>query len=246
MPVFRLSSELAFPRPELADASGLLAVGGDLSPARLLFAYRIGVFPWYDANQPILWWSPNPRHVLLPQEYHLPRSLRKELHRRRFELRVDQAFEAVMRGCARAFRPGQDGTWITEDMIEAYVRLHVLGYAHSIESWSAGELCGGLYGISLGSCFFGESMFAARPDASKVAFAGLVLQLWRWGFSLIDCQTRTAHLARFGGRDVARRRFMALLAKGLLAPTRLGRWKLDEDLQDELAAWRGFARGSAK
>ena len=230
MPVFRLGAELAFPPPEAAEPGGLLAVGGDLSSERLLLAYSQGIFPWYDESLPILWHSPDPRMLLVPRELHVPRSLAKTLRRRTFRVTLDAAFARVIEGCAAAPRPRGDGTWITAAMRDAYVRLHAEGFAHSAEAWQGGELAGGVYGVALGRCFFGESMFARRPDASKVAFATLVAQLVRWDFELIDCQMHTDHLARFGAREWPRRRFLRALAGALAAETRRGPWRLDADL----------------
>lgn len=227
MPVFRLGRRLAFPPPELADESGLLAVGGDLSPERLLLAYSLGIFPWYGEDLPILWHSPDPRLVLETHRVHLSRSLRKQLRRGRYDVRLDTAFDDVMRACAETPRADQDGTWITDDMLAAYVRLYTLGFAHSAEAWRGGELVGGLYGVSLGGAFFGESMFAHEPDASKVAFAVLVEQLDRWGIRLIDCQVHTDHLARFGAENWPRPRFLRALAAALEQPTRRGPWRLE-------------------
>lgn len=227
MPVYRLGPELTFPPPQEAEPGGLLAVGGDLEPRRLLLAYRLGIFPWYEDSLPILWHSPDPRMVLVPSELQVSRSLRRLLARQAYEVRLDTAFESVVRGCADTPRRGELGTWITADMIEAYVRLFELGFAHCAEAWDGDELVGGLYGVSLGGCFFGESMFARRNDASKVAFATLVHQLCAWGFDLIDCQVHTAHLARFGAVEWSRERFLAALALALRAPTRRGRWRLD-------------------
>ena len=203
MPVFHLPDRVVFPDPALAEPGGLLAVGGDLSPERLLAAYGEGIFPWYSEGDPILWWAPDPRTVLFPGELHVPRSLRKARRRRPYELSMDRAFGRVIRACASVARPGQDGTWITEDMIRAYVRLHELGHAHSVEAWADGDLVGGLYGVAVGGVFFGESMFALRPDASKIAFVSFVEQFARWGGALIDCQLATEHLARFGARPIA-------------------------------------------
>jgi leucyl/phenylalanyl-tRNA--protein transferase len=233
MPVWRLGAKLAFPHPERADPSGLLAVGGDLEPERLLLAYSQGIFPWYEDGLPILWHSPDPRTVLRPSELHVSHSLAKALRQRRFELSLDLAFEAVIRACAEVPRPGQGGTWITEEMIGAFARLHELGFAHSVESWCGGQLVGGLYGVSLGSCFFGESMFALRSDASKAAFATLVRQLEAWGFELVDCQVHTAHLTRFGARDWPRARFLEELSRAVDAPTRRGPWRFDIDPAEE-------------
>jgi leucyl/phenylalanyl-tRNA--protein transferase len=227
VPVFRLSERVAFPPPELADETGLLAVGGDLSPERLLLAYSLGIFPWYGEDLPILWHSPDPRLVLEADQVVIPRSLRKQIRRGRYDVRLDTAFVDVMRGCAETPRPEQDGTWITDDMIAAYMRLHELGYAHSAEAWLDGELVGGLYGVSLGAAFFGESMFARATDASKVAFVVLLEQLARWDIRLIDCQVHTDHLARFGAENWARARFLRALAAALERPTRRGPWRLD-------------------
>ncbi len=227
MPVFRLTERLAFPPPELADESGLLAVGGDLSPERLLLAYSLGIFPWYGEDLPILWHAPDPRMVLDADKMQVSRSLRKEMRRGRFQVRLDTAFEEVVRGCAETPRPDQDGTWITDDMVAAYARLHELGYAHSAEAWRGDELVGGVYGVNLGGIFFGESMFARERDASKVAFAVLVEQLARWDIRLIDCQVHTDHLARFGAENWPRDRFQRALHAALEQRTRLGPWRLD-------------------
>ena len=229
MPVQRLGSELVFPPPEQAEPGGLLAVGGDLAPDRLLLAYSLGIFPWYDESLPILWHSPDPRTVLVPHELHVPRSLAKLLRRARFEVTLDACFPRVIEACAATPRGRGEGTWITDEMRAAYLRLHAQGFAHSAEAWSGGELAGGLYGVALGACFFGESMFTHRPDASKVAFATLVRQLERWGFKLIDCQMHTEHLARFGARDWPRARFLRHLRRALRHETRRGPWTLDAD-----------------
>jgi len=230
VPVYRLGAELAFPPPEAAEPGGLLAVGGDLSAERLLLAYSLGIFPWYDDSLPILWHSPDPRMVLVPRELHVPRSLAKTLRRGAFRVTLDADFARVIAACATAPRPRGEGTWITAEMRDAYVKLHEQGFAHSAEAWQEGELAGGVYGVALGRCFFGESMFARRSDASKVAFATLVAQLVRWGFELIDCQMQTAHLARFGAVEWPRARFLRALALALAAGTRRGRWRLDPDL----------------
>ncbi len=227
MTIYRLFDDPIFPDPEEADPDGLLAVGGDLSPQRLLTAYANGIFPWYSEDSPILWWSTNPRLILLPEEFHMPRSLRRVLKRGTFSFTLDKDFEGVIRGCAHACRPEQEGTWIVEDMFEAYTLLHELGYAHSVEAWKDGKLVGGLYGVSLGSVFFGESMFYCEPDASKAAFAVLVQQLAQWNFSLIDCQQTTDHLLRFGAREVPRFRFLAMLREAMNVPTKEGPWELD-------------------
>jgi leucyl/phenylalanyl-tRNA--protein transferase len=223
VPVFRLDERLIFPPPELAE-EGLLAVGGDLTPERLLLAYSLGIFPWYDTGQPILWHSPDPRLVLPAAELHVPRSLERTLRRGTFRVSFDTAFGQVIDACARAARPGQQGTWITAEMRRAYQRLHRLGYAHSAEAWQGERLAGGLYGVSLGGAFFGESMFAREPDASKAAFVVLVRQLQAWGIALIDCQVATQHLERFGAREWPRAVFLSALAESLERPTRRGSW----------------------
>lgn len=225
MPIYRLPAhEPLFPDPARAEPSGLLAVGGDLSPERLLVAYASGIFPWFSEGDPILWWSPDPRLVLFPDKLHVGRSLRKTMRAGRFDVRFDTAFVDVMRACAATPRPNQDGTWITDEMIDAYVQLHDAGYAHSIESWADGRLVGGLYGVSLGAAFFGESMFAHEPDASKVAFVTLVESLRAWEFELVDCQVTTAHLVRFGAEEIPRAGFLARLDAAMAKPTRRGRW----------------------
>jgi len=236
MPIYRLGPELIFPDPEESGPEGLLAVGGDLSPERLLLAYSIGIFPWYSAGQPILWHSPESRAVLRPGALHVSRSLQRTLRRGTFEVRLDSAFADVIRSCAEIPRKGTDGTWITEDMIRAYVRLHELGFAHSAEAWENDRLVGGIYGISLGAAFFGESMFASRTDASKVAFVVLMRQLARWGFEFLDCQMPSAHLERFGVELWPRRRFLDALTGALESETRRGPWQLDEDLNEGLDA----------
>lgn len=228
MTIFQLTEELLFPDPRLADPSGLLAVGGDLQPRRLLLAYSQGIFPWYEEGLPILWHSPDPRMVLRPGEIRISRSLRRAMRKAPFEIRLDTAFERVVRACAEKPRPGQAGTWITDEMIAAYCELHELGFAHSAEAWIGAELVGGLYGVSLGSSFFGESMFADRSDASKLAFATLVGQLERWSFALVDCQVHTDHLAGFGAVGWPRESFLDALRLSLEEPTRRGPWQLDE------------------
>src|SRR5690606_11952469 len=201
--------------------------GGDLRPERLLLAYQLGIFPWYHDGLPILWYSPDPRMVLEADRLVVNRSLRKSIRRGRYQVTLDTAFDRVIRACAEVPRPGQDGTWITSDMLAAYLRLHEIGYAHSVEAWDGAELAGGLYGVSLGGAFFGESMFARAPDASKVAFVALVEQLLRWDIRLIDCQVHTEHLERFGAEEWPRERYLARLAVALERPTRRGRWAFD-------------------
>ena len=232
MPVFQLTDKLIFPSPELATEDGLLAVGGDLSRDRLLAAYREGIFPWYNEGDPILWWSPEPRMVLFPNEFRPSRSLRRLGRSGRFEMRMDTAFDDVIVACASVPRPGQDGTWITAAMERAYCDLHDAGYAHSVECWEGGRLVGGLYGVSLGRCFFGESMFSKVSNTSKLASWALAAQLVRWDFSLIDCQIYTEHIAGLGARPIHREEFQHLLHIGLEAETRRGRWHLDTDVFD--------------
>jgi leucyl/phenylalanyl-tRNA--protein transferase len=226
LPVFRLDHRLVFPPVELAD-DGLLAVGGDLRPERLLLAYSQGIFPWYGKNLPILWHSPDPRMVLFPDELVVNRTLRKQIKRAPYELKLDTAFGAVLEGCAASPRPGQHGTWLIPEMVTAYERMHELGFAHSAEAWLDGELVGGLYGVGLGACFYGESMFARAPDASKIAFVALVEQLRAWGCTVIDCQVHTEHLERFGAREIPRSEFLAALKEALEQPTRRGKWRFE-------------------
>ncbi|MCB9896076.1 MAG: leucyl/phenylalanyl-tRNA--protein transferase [Planctomycetes bacterium] len=229
MPVYQLPDEIAFPEPSEAEPDGLLAVGGDLSPERLLTGYSVGIFPWPHEGWPILWFSPDPRMVLFPDELKLSRSLRQTIRKERFEIRLDTDFAGVIAHCAKAKRPGQRGTWITKEMKTAYTNLHELGFAHSAEAWLDGKLVGGAYGVSLGAGYFGESMFALEPDASKVAFAALVGQLKQWGFHFIDAQVHTAHLERFGARQIPRDDYLARLEAALRVPTRRGPWQLGAD-----------------
>ncbi len=225
-----LETEEAFPplTGALAEPKGLLAAGADLSPTRLLMAYRSGIFPWYGKDQPILWWSPDPRMVLFPTEFHVPRSLAQRLRRRDYEIRTDTAFETVMHACA-APRAGDTNTWITPDMIAAYSELHRQGHAHCVETWIDGELAGGLYGVALGRVFYGESMFTHAPDASKIALAHLVRQLTQWQFGMIDCQMNTAHLARFGAREIPRSEFSRHLTEWVNYPSSAAVWRFDPD-----------------
>lgn len=228
MPIYKLTEEIRFPHPSLATRGGLLAVGGDLRPERILFAYRNGIFPWYSEGRPILWWCPAPRLVLFPSEMVVNRTLRKVMRRGLYRVTADTAFERVIEACAEMPRPDQDGTWITQEMREAYLELHRRGYAHSIESWDAGgNLVGGLYGLSIGGAFFGESMFAQEPDASKVAFVTLVGRLEAWGFDFVDCQVVTDHLLRFGAREVSLDDFLHRVQVSTARPTRLGPWTED-------------------
>jgi leucyl/phenylalanyl-tRNA--protein transferase len=224
MPVFQLPEEIIFPSPELSEPNGLLAVGGDLSPNRLLYAYALGIFPWYCEGDPILWWSPDPRLVLIPEELRISRSLRQCIKKKVFHVTIDQAFSDVIYNCAHVRRAKGEGTWISREMIEGYNRLSELGFVHSVESWHKGQLVGGLYGVSLGSAFFGESMFTRQSNASKVAFVYLVEQLIKWNFTLIDCQVTTSHLMSFGAKEIPRLDFLEMLNQALLRPTRQGKW----------------------
>lgn len=226
-----LHENTPFPPVEqaLRQPNGLLAAGADLSPTRLLEAYRRGIFPWFSADDPILWWSPDPRMVLFPGEFKISRSLRKTLLRGQYQMRCDTAFEQVMRACSQP-REGQNGTWIQEEMIAAYVRLHNAGYAHSIETWMEGELVGGLYGVGIGRMFYGESMFRNKTDASKIALAYLTAQLKRWNFGMIDCQMNTAHLASLGAREITRREFLIRLQELIHYPNMTSPWFLDDGL----------------
>jgi leucyl/phenylalanyl-tRNA--protein transferase len=224
MPVYRLSDELVFPPPSEAEPSGLLAVGGDLRPERLLLAYRMGIFPWYGEGQPILWWSPDPRLIIELDELHVSRRLRQKIRQGKFSVSFDAAFPSVIRACANVPRPGQRGTWITAAMIEAYVRLHDRGFAHSVETWLDGELVGGIYGVSLGRSFFGESMFSRVSDASKIALVALVGRLKRWDFLLFDAQVPNPHLLSLGGKEIPRSLFLRRLEESLAYPTVKGNW----------------------
>lgn len=226
MPVFRLSELPVFPPVHLAEAGGLLAVGGDLSPQRLIVAYRSGVFPWYSEGEPIWWHSPDPRFVLEPSGLRVPRSLKKIIRRGDYEIRFDTRFRDVVTRCARTRRPGQRGTWITREMMRAYQSLHELGIAHSAEAWKDGALVGGLYGVSIGDVYFGESMFADAPDASKVAFVVLVRWMAAQGVGLIDSQVYTDHLARFGAEQWPREEYLERLAELVDRPTRRGAWSI--------------------
>lgn len=213
MPIFQLSERIIFPPPDLAGPDGLLAVGGDLSPKRLILAYSEGIFPWYSQGQPLLWWSPDPRLVLHPQQCHVSRSLRKTIRQQRYTVTFDCAFAQVIHTCGQLRQ--EAGTWITTDMEQAYIQLHKMGYAHSVEAWMEVDdhpvLAGGLYGIAMGNCFFGESMFHRYPDASKVAFVHLVQRLRLDGCQMIDCQITTEHMVKFGAKEVSRQHFLEQL-----------------------------------
>jgi len=224
MPVFRLGKEPVFPPVELANPDGLVAVGGDLSVTRLLNGYRCGVFPWYSSQTPILWWAPDPRLVLFPKEVHVSKSMRRILNQRIFSLTFDREFRAVIENCARS-RRGQEGTWITGDMRAAYLELHRRGYAHSLEVWRDADLVGGLYGVSLGRCFFAESMYHRAANASKFALIRLGQLLEQRGFSFIDCQIPNDHIKSMGAREISRREFMGHLEEALNHPSLTGDWQ---------------------
>jgi leucyl/phenylalanyl-tRNA---protein transferase len=228
MPIFRLVDDLVFPPPDYADPSGLIAVGGDLSSERLLEAYRVGIFPWYSEDQPILWWSPDPRFILEPDEFKVSHSLKKTLQRKCFQVTFDRVFEEVIAACATVPREGQRGTWITPEMHDAYIKLHGLGYAHSVETWFGDKLVGGLYGVSLGKAFFGESMFHHKADASKVALAMLVEKLKSWSFHFIDSQMTTEHMISLGAKEIPRRIFLKRLQSALRHSTKRGKWHVED------------------
>ncbi|MCF6291466.1 MAG: leucyl/phenylalanyl-tRNA--protein transferase [Desulfobacterales bacterium] len=230
MPVFRLSDNILFPPTELAEPDGLLAVGGDLGPERLLAAYGQGIFPWYGAGDPILWWSPSPRLIIEPNAFRTSRRLGRLIRQQLFTITMDQAFARVINGCATIPRRGERSTWIVPEMVQAYIRLHELGFAHSVECWRQGELAGGLYGVALGKIFFGESMFSRSSNSSKIALAALVAQLKKWDFALIDCQVASDHLLQFGAREVSRREFETRLKDALTDPGPLpGQWRFEEN-----------------
>jgi leucyl/phenylalanyl-tRNA--protein transferase len=221
--IFSLTKEIIFPPAELAEENGILAVGGDLSPKRLIAAYSQGIFPWFSGESPIIWWSPDPRFVIFPDEIKISRSMRQVIRRGAFRITLDQRCREVIGRC-RNPRKDQDSTWITDEMMEAYIRLHEMGLAHSVEAWQGGTLAGGLYGISLGKSFFGESMFAAASNASKAAFIYLAERLERLDFRFIDCQVHTDHLESLGACYITRRNFLELLKEALEHETLVGDW----------------------
>jgi len=226
VPVFQLSDDLIFPPPQLARQDGLLAVGGDLSLERLLLAYRIGIFPWFSVGDPILWWAPDPRLVLFPAELRISRRLTRTIRQNRFTVTFDTDFPAVIRHCAHVRLQKGEETWITGEMIKAYCRLHEAGYAHSVETWLDGKLAGGMYGVSLGGVFFGESMFSKVTDSSKVALVTLVQHIASLNFDMLDCQVRTEHLISMGAREIPAAKFYDLLRQSLAKPDRKGRWTI--------------------
>ncbi|MEW6672928.1 MAG: leucyl/phenylalanyl-tRNA--protein transferase [Thermodesulfobacteriota bacterium] len=232
MPVYLLNERMIFPPPRFAREDGLLAVGGDLSQERLLLAYRQGIFPWFVENEPILWWSPDPRLVLYPAEFRPSRSLQKIIRQKKFRITIDQAFRRVITACAQTRMNKNEQTWIGQEMIRAYCRLYASGYAHSIEAWNENQLAGGVYGVSLGRCFFGESMFTLVRDASKAALAALVEHLRKNSFNLIDCQVTTPHLIRLGAREIPRALFLKQLAKSVESPSAAERWSIETESVD--------------
>lgn len=242
-PYLREDQDFPFPEPSSADERGIVCAGGNLSPGMLLSAYRRGIFPWFSEGEPILWWSPDPRFVLFPAELHASRTMLRLIKKSRFELSIDRDFPAVIRACSSIKRPGQRGTWITKGMIEAYIELHRLGFAHSAEAWLGGNLVGGLYGVSMGSIFFGESMFSRADDASKAAFIPLVWALAEEGFTLIDSQVYTDHLAGLGAREIPRTEYLRLLAEALERPTRRGDWSALFPLYPKSGEYRRIVLG---
>jgi leucyl/phenylalanyl-tRNA--protein transferase len=218
------ADDIIFPDPELSDDYGLVAAGGNLEITTLIKAYSNGIFPWYAEGAPILWWSPDPRMVLFPGKFRISKSFKQTIHSGRFQVRFDSSFDSVIENCARIKRKGQDDTWITGDMIVAYRKLHAEGYAHSVETFYNGRLAGGLYGVSLGGIFFGESMFYFMKDASKVALYYLVQKLISWDFDLIDAQQSTMHLKSLGAEEISRKEFLRILRYSLKKETLRGRW----------------------
>jgi leucyl/phenylalanyl-tRNA--protein transferase len=224
---------LIFPSPELAREDGLLAIGGDLSIQRLILAYNQGIFPWYNPGEPILWWSPNPRLILEPSELHIPKRLKRVIRQERFRVTFDSAFRNVIKACSETRRKKGEGTWLTPEMIEAYIKLYHLDKAHSVETWQGDKLVGGLYGIAMGRVFFGESMFTVVSEASKVAFVTLVKQLCTWNFAIIDCQVTTWHLLRFGAKKIPRSAFLIRLKELINAPNKAPKDKWKDCLQHQ-------------
>ena len=220
MPIYRLSNDLVFPDPSLSEDDGLLAIEGDLSPERLLLAYANGIFPWFSDEEPILWWSPDPRFIVYPKDIKISHSMKKILKKNKYRVSFDTCFRDVISNCSSTRK--EEGTWITNEMIEAYCKLHELGFAHSVETWYENKLVGGLYGVSIGRCFFGESMFSTMDNASKVAFISLSKLLEEKGFSVIDCQVHTEHLESLGAVNISRESFLVLVEKGTsIAPLKL-------------------------
>lgn len=231
MPVFKLSNDIFFPPPDLAREDGLLAIGGDLSPERLLMAYQMGIFPWYSEGDPILWWSPVPRLILEPKEFHLSKRLARELRNNTFRFSLDQDFKGVINACASSRTSQDEPTWINNEMIKAYCQLHALGFAHSLECWLNNELAGGLYGVAIGTAFFGESMFSKVSNSSKACLAVLARQLKKWRFDFIDCQMRTNHLMSLGAREISGPDFFNRLQAAIIKPEHPSPWLLDNGIK---------------
>ncbi len=230
MPIFRLSEALVFPPARLARADGLLCVGGDLSSKRLILAYENGIFPWFSENDPLLWWSPDPRLVLFPEQIHISRSLAKAIKKNAFTIRVDTAFEKTIRACSHLRQKKTAGTWLVDEMIAAYIALHHQGVAHSVETWRDGRLVGGLYGISIGKSFFGESMFSVESNASKIALVFLAAHLNRHNFHLIDCQVTSDHLINMGAIEISRQRFLEIIKPSVRQAPDPDPWKTRKEL----------------
>lgn len=225
MPVYKITDELIFPFPDLAREDGLLGVGGDLSPTRLLLAYENGIFPWFSANDPIMWWSPDPRCIIRPGDIHVSRSLKKFMRKTDFSISADTDFRSVIEACSKVPRKEEGGTWIGKEMVEAYCELHHLGMAHSIEFWHEKKLVGGMYGISIGASFFGESMFSFLPNASKIALLILCRFLERKNFVMLDCQLYNPHLESMGAIEIDRAEFLEMLKESNKIATKRGSWE---------------------
>ncbi|MCI4670026.1 MAG: leucyl/phenylalanyl-tRNA--protein transferase [Bacteroidia bacterium] len=232
MPIYRIPQELIFPHQGNAEPDGLLGIGGDLSPERLLLAYENGIFPWFSEHDPILWWCPDPRFVLYPYKLKVSKSMKQVFRKGIFTITYDQDFKAVIQECQQMYRPGQSGTWITDDMLNAYVELHRLGFAHSVEVWQEGTIVGGLYGVSLGKSFFGESMFAKTSNASKAGFITLVQDLQQRNFDIIDCQVPTQHLESLGAEAISRELFLESIHLSQKNESLRGNWG---DLMDKVS-----------
>ncbi len=226
MPVFQLNADIMFPAPDMAEPNGLLAIGGDLSAPRLLKAYRLGIFPWYGEGEPLLWWTPAPRLVLFPNEFHLPKRLARTIRQQIFTVTADTSFGEIIKSCAQIRKQKGEGTWITMEMQQAYSRLHELGFAHSIECWYDGKIVGGLYGVALDHIFFGESMFSRKTDSSKVALSVLVSYALKTDIKLIDCQMTTEHLLKFGAREISREHLQKLLHRYVIKIVPQKKWRL--------------------
>lgn len=236
MTIYRLSEELGFPDPRKAEADGLIAIGGDLSPERVLLAYHCGIFPWYSDGQPYMWWSPTPRMLMYPEQFHVSKTLRRKLKSEKYQVRFDTQFSEVIRTCSEIPRSHEEGTWITEEMIAVYTELHRMGYAHSVEVYLDDRLIGGQYGLSLGRAFFGESMFSHEADGSKIAFANLAALLNIWQFDFIDCQLTTNHLQSLGAVEVPRESYLIQLDETLNYAHHRCSWK------DNINPWRALQK----